>query len=88
MKLTICGIQQITNDIDNTAISLANAFSSIVATSDRFRDPAIVSKGFVRDEVLQIRLREPARQLILLKALETAKLHQTMDKHKTVPIKD
>lgn len=48
----------------------------------------VVSKGFVRDEVLQIRLREPVRRLILLKALKTAKLHQTMDKHKTVPVKD
>lgn len=46
----------------------------------------MVSKGFARDEALQIRLREPARRLILLKALETAKLHQTMDKHKSVPI--
>lgn len=83
----MCGIQQITNDIDNTAISLANALSSVVATiSGGFGGSATVSKGFALDEALKILLRAIVRRLNLLKALETAKLHQTMDKHKKVPI--
>lgn len=83
----MCGIQQITNDIDNTAISLANALSSVVATtSDGFGDPTTVSKGFALDEALEILLRATVRRFNLLKALETAKLHQTIDKHKRVPI--
>lgn len=84
----MCGIQHVTNVIDNTAISLANALSSIVVTaSDRFfGGPAMVSKGFILDEALEIRPRAVARWPNLFKALKTAKLHQTMDKHKSVPI--
>lgn len=74
-----------TNDMDNRAMSFANALSSAVATTSG-RGPATVSRGFALDEALEIRLRAPARRLNLLRALETAKLHQTMDKHKTVPI--
>jgi len=76
-----------TKDIDSTAMSLANALSSAVATTwDRFGGPATVSKGFALDEALEIRLRAPARRLNLLRARDTAKLHQTMDKHSSVPI--
>lgn len=82
----MCGIQPITNDIDSTAISFANALSSAVATtSDRF-GAAMVNKGFILDEALEIRPRAPARWPNLFKALKTAKLHQTMDKHKSVPV--
>jgi len=82
------GIQHITNDIDNTAISLANALSSVVTVSNRCGVciPAIVNKGFALDEALEILPRATVRRLNLLKALETAKLHQTIDKHKRVPI--
>lgn len=73
--------------MDNTAISLANALSSAVATtSGRLGGPATVNKGFALDEALEIRLRAPVRRLNLLKALETARLHHTMDKHRSVPI--
>lgn len=68
-------------------MSLAKALSSAVATtSGRFEGPAMVSKGFALDEALEIRLRAPVRRPNLLKALDTAKLHQTMDKHNSVPI--
>lgn len=83
---TICGIQQMTNDIDKTAISFANALSSAVGSvCERSGGPVTVNKGFTLDEDLDIRLRTPVRQLNLLKALETARLHQTIDKHKRVP---
>lgn len=73
--------------MDNTAISLANALSSTVATiSCRPGGPTILSNGFALDEALEIRLMAPVRRPNLFRALETARLHQTMDKHRSVPV--
>lgn len=73
-----------TNDIDSTAISLANALSSAVDTTSGV-GPAIVKSGFVLEEDLVTRRRAPAFRLSLLSALDTAKLHQTIDRQRPVP---
>lgn len=83
-SLTICGIQHTTNDIDSTAINLANALSSAVVTISG-AGPVIVKSGFALEEDLVTRLRTPALRLSLLSALETARLHQTIDRQRPVP---
>lgn len=82
--LTICGIQQTTNDIDSTAINLANALSSAVVTISG-AGPVTVKSGFALEEDLVTLRRTPALRLSLLRALDTAKLHQTIDRQSTVP---
>lgn len=73
-----------TNDIDRTAINLANALSSAVVTTS-VGGPATVRSGFALDEDLVTRRKAPALRLSLLSALETAKLHQTIDRQRMVP---
>lgn len=74
-----------TNDIDNTAINLANALSSAVVTTSG-GGPVTVNSGFALEEDLVTRRSAPAFLLNLLSALETARLHQTIDIHSTVPV--
>ena len=83
--LTICGIQQTTNDIDSTAINLANALSSAVVTISGV-GPVTVNNGFALDDDLVTRRSTPALQFSLLSALETARLHQTIDRQRPVPV--
>lgn len=83
--LTICGIQQTTNDIDSTAINLANALSSAVVTISGV-GPVTVNSGFALDDDLVTRRSTPALQFSLLSALETARLHQTIDRQRPVPV--
>lgn len=83
-RFTICGIQQTTKDIDNNFISLENAFSSGVVIPSWFGGPATFNKGFALDDALDILLKAPVR-CNFFKALETVKLHETIDEHKTVP---
>lgn len=47
--------------------------------------PVTVNSGFALEEDLVTRRKAPAFRLNLLSALETAKLHQTMDKQRPVP---
>ena len=73
-------------EMDRRAISFAKARSSAVMPTSG-GGPATVSNGFALDEAREIRLRAPLRRPSLLSALATARLHQTMDKHSTVPEK-
>ena len=82
--LTICGIQQTTKDIDSTAISFAKALSSTVEPTSGC-EHFTVSRGFAREDAREILLILPARRPSLPSALDTARLHQTIDRHRTVP---
>ena len=54
----ICGIQQTTNDIDSTAINLANALSSAVVTISGV-GPDADKSGFALEEDLVTRRSSP-----------------------------
>lgn len=84
-KCTICGIQQMTKVKESTAMSLAKALSSaVIPISDGTEEDAVKS-GLHLDEALEILLRTPFRRPRRFKALDTVKLHQTIDTHRIVP---
>lgn len=85
--ITMWGIQQITNDVERTVINLANALSSHV-------EPTSPSEKVFEDE--NALLWDAAREHLLNSlffwrnlpnTLATAKLNQTIEKHRQVPEK-
>lgn len=71
--------------MDKTAMSLAKAFSSAVETTSGDGLVTVKSGLALCEEAREVRRRWPTRPLNLLRARDTAKLHQTIDIHKSVP---
>ena len=72
--------------MESKAMSFAKARSSaVIPTSGG--GPVTVKRGLARDEARDTRRRAPFRRPKRFRALATAKLHQTIDKHSMVPAK-